>query len=137
MSRSDAIGRDDYGPLLARHHAIAEMQPGTGREEERPRAARMEFLVRPKAERRRSVADELMRRMIVEHQSFWKAVYPLYAQRELTRTQLRELVHKGLQQSRGNYRIVTKMFNMDLRDYRKFLNFLRKHECLLPFRQYR
>ena len=29
------------------------------------------------------------------------------------------------------------MFNMDPRDYKKFLNFLRKHQCLLPFKEYR
>ena len=26
---------------------------------------------------------------------------------------------------------------MDAQDYKKFLNFLRKHECQLPFREYR
>jgi hypothetical protein len=26
---------------------------------------------------------------------------------------------------------------MDTRDYKKFLNFLRKHDCQLPFKEYR
>jgi len=37
--------------------------------------------LRPKRERRRSVADELYKRMTVNRESFWTAVYPLYMQR--------------------------------------------------------
>ena len=92
---------------------------------------------RPKRERRRTVADDLMKRIVEEKESFWGAVYPLYMQREITRGNVRDLIRKGLEESRGNYRIVTKMFNMDPRDYKKFLNFLRKHQCLLPFKEYR
>jgi two-component system NtrC family response regulator len=92
---------------------------------------------RPKRERRRTVADDLMKRMVEAKESFWSAVYPLYMQREITRGNIRDLVRKGLEEGRGNYRIVTKLFNMDLRDYKKFLNFLRKHRCLLPFKDYR
>jgi hypothetical protein len=58
-------------------------------------------------------------------------------QREITRGNVRDLVRKGLEETRGNYRIVTKLFNMAPRDYKKFLNFLRKHQCLLPFKDYR
>jgi len=93
--------------------------------------------LRPKRERRRSVADELYKRMTVHRESFWTAVYPLYMQREITRGNLRELVSKGLEEAKGNYKIVTKLFNMDPGDYKRFLNFLRKHDCQLPFRDYR
>jgi transcriptional regulator with PAS, ATPase and Fis domain len=91
----------------------------------------------PKRERRRTVADDLLKKMLEKRASFWTAVYPLYMQREITRGNIRDLVRKGLEESRGNYRIVTKLFNMDPRDYKKFLNFLRKHQCLLPFKEYR
>ena len=93
--------------------------------------------LRPKRERRRTVADDLLKRMIVNHESFWTAVYPLYMQREITRGTLRELVSKGLEEARGNYKIVTKLFNMEPGEYKRFLNFLRKHDCQLPFRDYR
>ena len=93
--------------------------------------------LRPKKERRRTVADDLLKRMTANHESFWTAVYPLYMQREITRGNLRELVSKGLEEAKGNYKIVTKMFNMEPGDYKRFLNFLRKHECQLPFRDYR
>ncbi len=94
-------------------------------------------MIRPKRERRRTVADDLYRRVVDGHESFWTVVYPLYMQREITRANVRDLVRKGLEESRGNYKIVTRLFNMDIRDYKKFLNFLRKHDCQLPFKEYR
>jgi len=92
---------------------------------------------RPRRERRRTIADDLYSRMIENHESFWTAVYPLYMQREINRSNLRALVSKGLDEAKGSYKIVTRLFNMDDRDYKRFLNFLRKHECQLPFRDYR
>jgi hypothetical protein len=57
--------------------------------------------------------------------------------REITRNNVRDLIGKGLVEARGSYRIVTKLFNLPPRDYKRFLNFLRKHECHLPFKEYR
>ena len=94
-------------------------------------------MIRPKRERRRTVADDLFKRLVEGRESFWTAVYPLYMQREITRSNMRDLVRKGLEEARGNYKIVTRLFNMDTRDYKKFLNFLRKHDCQLPFKEYR
>jgi len=94
-------------------------------------------VVRPKRERRRTVADDLYKRLTDERESFWSVVYPLYMQREITRSNVRDLVRKGLEEARGNYKIVTRLFNMDPRDYKKFLNFLRKHDCQVPFKEYR
>ena len=92
---------------------------------------------RPKRERRRTVADDLYRRLIDERESFWTAVYPLYMQREITRGNVRDLVRKGLEEARGNYKIVARLFNMEQGDYKRFLNFLRKHDCQVPFKEYR
>ena len=74
---------------------------------------------------------------VEERESFWTAVYPLYMQREITRGNVRDLVRKGLEEARGNYKIVARLFNMEPRDYKRFLNFLRKHDCQLPFKEYR
>jgi hypothetical protein len=30
-----------------------------------------------------------------------------------------------------------RLFNMEAGDYKRFLNFLRKHDCQLPFKEYR
>ena len=88
-------------------------------------------------ERRRTVADDLYRKLIDQRESFWTVVYPLYMQREITRSNVRDVVRKGLQEARGNYKIVARLFNMESRDYKRFLNFLRKHDCQVPFKEYR
>ena len=99
--------------------------------------ARNGMAAKPKRERRRTVADDLYRRLIEERESFWTVVYPLYMQREITRGHVRDLVRKGLEESRGNYKIVARLFNMEQGDYKRFLNFLRKHDCQVPFKEYR
>ena len=92
---------------------------------------------RPRKERRRTIADDLFKKLLDERESFWTTVYPLYMSREITRGNVRDLVHKGLEEARGNYKIVLRLFNMEARDYKRFLNFLRKHDCQLPFKEYR
>jgi len=92
---------------------------------------------RPRRERRRTVADDLYKRLTENGESFWTSVYPLFMEREITRANVREVVRKGLEEARGNYKIVARIFNMDTRDYKRFLNFLRKHDCQIPFKEYR
>ena len=84
-----------------------------------------------------SIADDLYRRLVENRESFWSAVYPLYMRRDITRENLREIVKRGLQETRGNYRIMARLFNLAPADYKRFLTFLRKHECQLPFKEYR
>ena len=115
--RNDAVAVDDL-PM-----EIRVQQQGVG--------------LRPKRERRRTVADDLYKKLVEDRESFWSVVYPLYMQREITRGNVRDLVRKGLEDARGNYKIVAKIFNMESRDYKRFLNFLRKHDCQLPFKEYR
>lgn len=93
--------------------------------------------LRPKRERRRTVADDLYKRMLDQRESFWSTVYPLFMEREITRANVREVVRRGLEEARGNYKIVARLFNMEPRDYKRFLNFLRKHDCQIPFKEYR
>jgi transcriptional regulator with PAS, ATPase and Fis domain len=95
------------------------------------------LFARPSRERRRTVGDELFKRLVSGGESFWSVVYPLFMQREITKANVRELVRKGLQEARGNYKIVLRLFNMPPEDYKKFLNFLRKHDCQLSFKEYR
>src|SRR5262245_166741 len=93
--------------------------------------------VRHWKERRRTVADDLFGRLMKEGKPFWASVYPMYMNREITRSDMRALLHKGLEEARGNYMIVLRLFNMEPKDYKRFLNFLRKHDCRLPFKDYR
>ena len=94
-------------------------------------------MIRPKRERRRTIADDLYKRLVEHKESFWTSVYPLFMDRDITRANVREIVRRGLEEARGNYRIVARLFNMEPRDYKRFLNFLRKHDCQVPFRDYR
>jgi len=91
----------------------------------------------PFRERRRTIVDDLYQRMTSEQHSFWTTVYPLYMQREITRTSVRDLVRRGLQDSNGSYKVVARLFNMEQGDYKKFLNFLRKHHCQPSYREFR
>jgi transcriptional regulator with PAS, ATPase and Fis domain len=84
-----------------------------------------------------TVADELYKELTQEGKCFWTSVYPLYMQREITRGNVRDLVRKALEETCGSYRVVTRMFNMQGADYKRFLNFLRKHDCQVPYRNYR
>jgi two-component system response regulator AtoC len=92
---------------------------------------------KPRRERRRTVADDLYRQLVQQKESFWTAVYPLFMDREITRANVRDVVRRGLEESRGNYKIVVRLFNMEPRDYKRFLNFLRKHDCQVPFKEFR
>ena len=82
-------------------------------------------------------AEELTSQMIKQGESFWSAVYPIFMSRDLTRTDLRKIVQIGLETTNGNYRLLVQLFNMAPEDYKRFLSFLRKHDCHLPFQKFR
>jgi transcriptional regulator with PAS, ATPase and Fis domain len=85
----------------------------------------------------RSMADALYDRLVLGRESFWSAVYAPFMSRDMTRDDLRGLVRKGLEQTGGSYRLLTELFNMQTGDYKRFLNFLRKHHCHVAFQQFR
>jgi transcriptional regulator with PAS, ATPase and Fis domain len=85
----------------------------------------------------RSRADELFEQLARDGGSFWSVVYPAFMARDLTRTDLRALLRKGLQQACGNYKVLVQLFNMPANDYKRFLNFLRKHDCHVAFQGFR
>jgi transcriptional regulator with GAF, ATPase, and Fis domain len=82
-------------------------------------------------------ADELAALMIKQGESFWSAVYPIFMSRDLTRADLRRIIQIGLETTNGNYRLLVQLFNMAPEDYKRFLSFLRKHDCHLPFQRFR
>src|SRR5215470_3994624 len=45
---------------------------------------------RPKRERRRTIADDLYKRIVENKESFWTTVYPLFMDRDITRANVRE-----------------------------------------------
>ena len=86
---------------------------------------------------RKGLADELYDRVVVHGESFWAAVHPLFMSRDMTREELRSIVTRGLTQTRGSYRLMLQLFNMPSGDYKSFLTFLAKHQCKMPFYQFR
>jgi len=44
---------------------------------------------------------------------------------------------RGLQQTGGSYKVLVELFNMNEGDYKRLLNFLRKHDCQVPFQRFR
>jgi transcriptional regulator with PAS, ATPase and Fis domain len=86
---------------------------------------------------RATVAESLFQQIVEGRQSFWSAVYGPFMSRDLTRDDLRALIGIGLQQTSGSYRVLVELFNMPSGDYKRFLNFLRKHQCHMPFQQFR
>jgi len=85
----------------------------------------------------RSTADVLFEKLVAGHESFWSAIYAPFMSRDMTRDDLRMVVRKGLEQTGGSYRLLTELFNMPAGDYKRFLNFLRKHHCHVAFQQFR
>jgi DNA-binding NtrC family response regulator len=79
----------------------------------------------------------LFQRLISDGASFWSEVYEPFMARDLTRSEVRELVRLGLEHTRGNYKLLVTSFNMAPEDYKKFLNFLRKYQCHVPFQRFR
>jgi transcriptional regulator with AAA-type ATPase domain len=101
-----------------------------------------EITGRPRGERekqpvRASIAESMYERMVRGGESFWSVVYPPFIARDLTRDDVRLVVRKGLEQARGNYELLVALFNMPPTDYKRFLNFLRKHDCHMPFQHFR
>jgi transcriptional regulator with PAS, ATPase and Fis domain len=94
-------------------------------------------LIAPLHDRRRRVADELYDALVTQGVSFWDHVYPLFLARDITRHDLRELVRRGLRESRGRYKSLLTLFGMSSGDYRRFMNFLAAHDCGVAVREFR
>jgi transcriptional regulator with PAS, ATPase and Fis domain len=86
---------------------------------------------------RRSTPDVLYDRIVETGESFWTVVYDPFMARDLTREDLRTIVSRGLNETRGSYKGLVELFNLSAHDYKRFLNFLRKYECRLPFQRFR
>jgi transcriptional regulator with GAF, ATPase, and Fis domain len=85
----------------------------------------------------RVAADVLFERMVNGGESFWSSVYAPFMSRDLTRDDLRAIVRRGLERTSGNYKVMVELFNMPADDYKRFLGFLRKYQCHMPFQQFR
>jgi DNA-binding NtrC family response regulator len=84
-----------------------------------------------------SLHEDLFARLLQGTETFWSGVYEPFMTRDLTRRTVRELIRLGLEHTRGNYKLLVTTFNMPPDDYKKFLNFLQKYQCHVPFQGFR
>ena len=91
----------------------------------------------PVPDRRRQVADDLYDALVKGGASFWEHVYPMFLNRDITRHDMRQLVRRGLAETRGRYKALLTLFGMPSEDYRRFMNFLAAHDCSVAFREFR
>jgi transcriptional regulator with PAS, ATPase and Fis domain len=75
--------------------------------------------------------------MIVSGRSFWQVVHPLFMDRELTKSDVREIIRRGLYLTQGSYRKLMELFHIPGPDYKRFLAFLYQHNCHLAFHEFR
>ncbi len=66
-------------------------------------------------------------RLLAGAGTFWDLVHQPYMDRELNRSQVREVVALGLGRSGGSYKRMLGTFGLPLSDYLKFMDFLRHH----------
>jgi len=104
---------------------------------ELPEVVRAVPSLTPAHERRRQLADDLYHAMVSGGYSFWDHVHPLFLARDITRHDVRELLRRGLNTTRGNYRSLLLLFRIPKSDYKRFMNFLAAHDCGVDYREFR
>lgn len=73
--------------------------------------------------------------LIVE--DFWESVAKPYSERMITKKHVEHVIRRGLEQTRGSYRKLLPLFRIPDSDYKRFMDFLRRHHCNLDFREFR
>ncbi|MBI4482549.1 MAG: sigma 54-interacting transcriptional regulator [Acidobacteria bacterium] len=82
-------------------------------------------------------AEELFSTLLSQRGNFWNVVKEPFLNRSLSRACVREVVRRGLVQSKGRYKNLVHLFNLKDSEYKALMNFLRKQDCLVDFRPYR
>jgi DNA-binding NtrC family response regulator len=68
---------------------------------------------------------------------FWEVVQKPFRAHEVTRAELAALIDRGLHETRGSYRALVRLFNLQPSDYKRFHAFLYQQNCNLPVGPYR
>jgi len=85
----------------------------------------------------RARIEAMLDRLLVQKESFWTSAYTAFMSRDIIRDDMRHIIRTGLEQSHGSYRVLLGLFNMPASDYKRFLGFLKQHDCHLPFQRFR
>jgi DNA-binding NtrC family response regulator len=68
---------------------------------------------------------------------FWSVIHNRYKRRDISREKVVAFVDFGLRSTRGSYKNMASSFRLKEKEYRRFMDFLRRNDCLLDFRPYR
>ena len=79
-------------------------------------------------------ADE---RCEIHVDNFWESVARPFSNRQITRHHVESLIRQGLTETNGSYRKLMTHFKMPETDYKRFMDFLRRHRCNVDYREYR
>ena len=88
-------------------------------------------------ERRRSIVGDLYDGLTTGGMRFWEDIHRLFATRDMTRADLRQLIRRGLAASAGSYRGLLTLFGMEQAHYKRLMNFLAAHDCAVDAREFR
>jgi transcriptional regulator with PAS, ATPase and Fis domain len=69
--------------------------------------------------------------------NFWDSIARPYAERHITRDYVEQVIRRGLVQAEGSYRRLVRLFNLPATDYKRFMDFIRRHHCNIDYRPYR
>ena len=73
----------------------------------------------------------------IGEETFMSVVYPLFMQHDLRRSDVRWIIGRGLEATRGHYTTLNRLFNGSDEHYKRFTNFLRNYELNLDFHLFR
>lgn len=82
---------------------------------------------------RAGVVGDALARMSAGKGSFWNVVRDPYLDRELNRSEVRQIVRRALERSAGSYKRALETFGLGADEYLRFMDFLRHHR-LKPMR---
>lgn len=77
----------------------------------------------------------LVEEIVIEN--FWESVARPFSERLITKPQMERVIRRGLERTRGSYRKLLPLFRIPETDYKRFMDFLRRHHCNIDFREYR
>ena len=75
--------------------------------------------------------------LVEGRENFWSHVHDRYKRRDISRERLLALIDFGLRKTRGQYKKMAAMLQIPKEEYHRFMDFLRRSQCLLDFRPYR
>jgi Nif-specific regulatory protein len=83
-----------------------------------------------KIKEKMNITEELYRKIINEKKSFWEVVHYPFLKRELNRREVKEIIGMGLSQTRGSYKKLLSLFNIEQgeKNYKRFMGIISTHK---------